>query len=170
MGAWGVTARESDTGLNYLGIVEDRIFKKSGYKYFNVKEITELLSRYIIDEVKTINKGCPEENMDDYVQVAFPYRYGNAVILISECLVEYFDNGELALDFYKAGEKEPSVIKITDFIYTRDDLSHLLSELQNMLNPNHGLYVAWKDSDYFDEWQSHIKALSDNLKNQMKIA
>ena len=167
MGAWGVTARQSDTGLDYLSLVQDRHLQEADYQYFDVRAIVDFLKAYIFDGIVRYNAGCSDEEMETYIEANFPYRYGHAVLLIAECLADYFDTGELAVDLYNDGADEPQVMKISKFIYTGDDLRHLLGELQGILKPDHDLYDAWKDSDSFDEWQTHVQALCDKLQSRM---
>lgn len=168
MGAWGVTARESDTGLDYLAIVEKQHFEKNGYSYFEVKEVMEFLHSFILDGIKRENKGCPDEDMELYIQSAFPYRYGHAVILIAECLADYIDNGVLEVDRYVAGADEPQVMRIANFVYTKDDLRRLLSDLQSILQADHDLYEVWRESNSFDEWQAHMNTLRGKLEQHIE--
>ena len=37
------------------------------------------------------------------------------------------------------------------------------------IDSNHAIYSSWKDSDYFDEWLSHVNLLCKSLKNQIDI-
>lgn len=86
-----------------------------------------------------------------HMSVTFPYRYNHAVMLIAECLADCFCTGEL----------------LTEFIFTAADLSNLLADQQNLLDPKDDLYSSWEESDYFDDWQSHVKMLCESLKKQI---
>lgn len=52
MGAWGVTMRESDYGLDLLELIRDSLLVGIDYKYLNVAEAIELLRKHILDEIK----------------------------------------------------------------------------------------------------------------------
>ena len=50
MGSWGVTAHESDCGLDLRFIIADKYLKKLNNKCFAIKDALELLRAHIIDE------------------------------------------------------------------------------------------------------------------------
>ena len=52
MGSCGVTERESDYGLDLLGMVVDQKLKEIDFEYFNLPEIKEFLKQAILDEIE----------------------------------------------------------------------------------------------------------------------
>ena len=54
-------------------------------------------------------------------------------MLIAECINDYFFNGELVVNIYDAGETGKSQRRITEFVFTADDLNKLLADLINLL-------------------------------------
>ena len=170
MGSWGVKAMQSDFGLDLLIIVEERYLQGVKFKTFHVKHITELLRAYIIDEFTKESYGWESEYIDFFYSYTFPYRYDEMIILIAECLTEYLSTGRFAINIFEKGSNNPRRKKITEFIFTDDDLNCLLTNLRNVLNPECGLYESWKDSKSFDEWQAHIKGLIASIEKQVKQA
>ena len=86
MGAWGITMRQSDYGLDLLGIV--------------------------VKDIKRTNRGCPPEELDYYINANFPQGFTQAALLIAECLADYYRTGELIVTEY-VGEKYDPVCKCT---------------------------------------------------------
>ena len=50
MGAWGVTMRESDYGLDLLASIEDRQLKAVDFSTFNVADALEVIKADIMEE------------------------------------------------------------------------------------------------------------------------
>jgi hypothetical protein len=95
MGCWGVKATECDCGLDLLyGAITSNLLKKN-FKQFNVKELMAVSKKHIIDGIKEENKGCSKADMEMYIDSNFPYSYDHAVMLMAECLVDFFNNGEV---------------------------------------------------------------------------
>lgn len=165
MGAWGIKATECDYGLDMLDSDVISFLQKSDFR-FNVKEIKEVLTKSIIDEIRYTNRGCPVKMMELFIQGTYPYRYDIAVLLIAECLTDYFSNGELILDIYERNNA-PYQRKVSEFIYTGDDLKCLLDELKALLDPKRDTYQSWKDSHSFQNWQEHITSLCNALEKHL---
>ena len=66
MGAWGITMRESDYGLDLLGTVVKAQLKQTDFSVFHVTEAIELLRQDILEEIKRANRSCPPEKLDYY--------------------------------------------------------------------------------------------------------
>ena len=66
MGAWGITMRESDYGLDLLGTVVKAQLKQTDFSDFHVTEAIELLRQDILEEIKRANRSCPPEKLDYY--------------------------------------------------------------------------------------------------------
>jgi hypothetical protein len=154
-----VQAHKSDCGLDLLAVADEKYLRGVKYKTFHVRHITELLRTYIINEFAKESYGWGAEYIDFFYDYTLPYNFAHAVMLVAECFTEYRQKGKYALYDYKAKEDQ----WITEFIFTDADLEFLRTELQSILNPEHGLHESWKDSEIFDEWQSHIQMLCDTL-------
>ena len=161
MGAWGITARESDSGLDTLAIIEVKCLKPIGFKYFDVKGICDFLMDYFTKGFLKENEGYIKEgeNYQEYLDDYLSRRYPCAVMLIAECLTEHSQNGVFIIEDYD----ENVEMRITEFIYTDSVLDELLDELHKMLDPGHIEYKSWiKDADR-KKWLSHIKTLCDSI-------
>ena len=170
MGSWGVKAMESDYGLDLLIIAEKRYLQGVKFKNFHVKHITELLRAYIVDEFVQESNGWEAQYIDFFYDYTFPYHYDEAVMLVAECLNDYFRNGKFRMEIFEEGKDKPTRKTISEFIFTANDLNKLLADLKNILDPTRGLYESWKESQSFDEWQAHIKMLCESIENQIKQA
>ncbi len=166
MGAWGVKAIESDYGLDLLALVEERYLRERNYERFSVCEVMVFLKEHITQQIRHTNRGASDEAMLEYIEYNFPGCYDQAVVLMAELLVKYFERGNIVLDVYERG-KEPISKTITNMICSGDDLNGLLTDLQTVLDPDRDLYRSWESGDYFHEWQAHVQALCDDLKNQI---
>jgi hypothetical protein len=167
MGAWGVKATESDYGLNLLDVIEERYLRERNYERFDVGEIVELLKTHITEQIRKDNREAPQEDIEFYVGINFPGSYDQAVLLVSELLAGFFSRGKIVIDVYENGKSEPTRKKISNVIYTQDNLSALLTDLQTVLSPDRALYRSWEESEYFHKWRSHIQRLSNSLQNQI---
>lgn len=161
MGSRGVTARESDCGLDYLIIATEKCLKPINFKYFDVKDIMDTLKNHITDAVRREHISYLEdkEDVQEYIDANLPQKLDAVVLLIAECLSKYHQNGEFILYDYEANTER----KITEFIYTDNILDDLLKALNEMLGPEHWEYKSWiRDSDR-KEWISHMKMMCDSL-------
>jgi len=161
MGAWGITARASDTGLDTLAIIEEKCLKPINFKHFDVKGICDFLIDYFTKGFLKENEGYIKEGedyqeyLDDYLSRRFPY----AVILIAECLTEYSQNGVFLIEDYNAKIE----MRITEFIYTDSVLDELLEKLYEMIDPEHHMCKAWFEDADREAWKSHLKSLCDSI-------
>ena len=163
MGSWGIRAHESDYGLDLLAVTEERYLRGIGYKNFHIRHITELLRANIVDEFVKESNGWESHYIDFFYEYTLPYHFAEAVILVAECFAEYCISGKYHIHDYKA-EKER---RISNFIFTDEDLKYLLKELQSILEPKHAFCKSWCESDSFGKWQSHIKTLCNFLSEAM---
>jgi hypothetical protein len=141
MGAWGVKATESDYGLDLMAVIEERYLRKRNYEQFNVSEVVAFVKEHIIEQIRYVNRGASEKAMLGYIEFNFPGQYDQAVILIAEQLADYFEGGHIDIEVYERG-KEPTIKAITNVIYTSEDLSSLLADLQSVLDPSSSQYCA----------------------------
>jgi len=161
MGAWGITAHESDAGLDALAIIEKKCLKPINFKYFDVKSICDYLVDYFTKGFLKENEGYIkdgedyQEYLDDYLSRRYPY----AVILIAECLAEYSQNGVFIIEDYDTKTET----RITELIYTDSVLAELLEELHKMLDPEHDMYKAWFEDAVREAWKSRMTILCDSV-------
>jgi hypothetical protein len=163
VGSWGVSAHESDYGLDLLAVVTDKHLREVNYKHFGIREATELLKTHIVaefnrengDVFKEIGSEKAQEYIDYFNEYTFPYHYAYAVMLVAECFAEYIKEGNLTV--YDYGAKKDRTIFV--FMYNTDELNAFLTELRAILNPEHVLYVSWKESKSFDKWKAFMEKL-----------
>jgi len=161
MGSWGVSARESDTGLDYLALIKKNCLKPIDFKYFDVHAALEMLRNHIISGIKKENKRSLSKNLIwEYIDYNFPHSYNYAVLLVAECLAEYLKKGEFVIEDYESKTER----KITEFIFTDSDLYELLKELYEMSNPNHNFTKSWFEEETRKKSQAHIEKLCKTLK------
>jgi len=162
VGSWGVTARQSDRGLDYLDLIVSRCLKPINFKNFDVNAILEMLRNHIIGVIRKEEEPYMENKADvwEYIACNVPKSYNYVVLLVAEILVEYFQKGEVMFHDYDTDKK----MKITEFIFTDSDLYELLKELEEMLNPKHEMSTSWFEPETLNEWQSHVNMLCDCLK------
>ena len=72
MGAWGITMRESDYGLDLLSVIVEEQLKPVQFAYFDAANAIALLRQYILNEIKHCNRGCSPEELDYYIKINFP--------------------------------------------------------------------------------------------------
>lgn len=163
MGDWGVTARQSDSGLDYLHVAIEKCLKPINFNYFDVKYIMETLENHIIEKIRQENEPYVEdkERIQEYIDANFPHEYNTVILLVSECLTEYHLKGKITLYDYEV-ETDREIFK---FIYTDDVLDELFEKLHEMLDPEHWLYKAWFEDETREEWLSHMKEMCDSLSS-----
>ena len=161
MGAWGVTARQCDYGLDTLALIEKECLKPIGFRHFDVKCILEHCKNHIINEVIRENAPYTQEGEDiqEYIDDALSRKYDTAIMLVVECLADYFQTGVFRIRDYEANTE----MEITTFIFTDNLLDELYNELQKMLDPKHSQYKSWIGDDTLQKWKLHMKFLCDSL-------
>ncbi len=164
MGAWGITMRQSDYGLDLLGTIVDTQLKQVDFADFNVAEALEVIKADIMEEIRLANCGCSAKQLVQYFGVTFPERFTQGALLIAECLADYYRTGELAVTEYVGEKYDPVEHHIKDFTITSSDLQSLLEELQSVQNPEHWLYQSWRDEATYQQWQTHIQSVYQTLK------
>jgi len=165
MGAWGITMRQSDYGLDLLGIVVETQLKKENFSTFTVAEAMDVLRQDILKDIKRTNRGCPPEELDYYINANFPQGFTQAALLIAECLADYYRTGELIVTEYVGEKYDPVDHHIRAFVVTPADLKVLLDELESVQNPEHELYQSWFGEDTRQKWLAHIRAVYQTLKD-----
>jgi hypothetical protein len=166
MGAWGFAAKESDRGLDTLGLIEANCLKPIGFKHFDVKGISNYLNDYFTKGFLKENEGYIKEGEDyqEYLDDYLSRRRPNAVILIAECLTEYSKNGAFIIHDYD----EQVEMRITEFIYTDIVLDEMLDELKKMLDPEHFEYKSWFEDADRKKWIAHMEMMCASIESLKK--
>lgn len=164
MGAWGITMRESDYGLDLLSIIIEEQLKPVQFEYLDAAKAIELLRRNILDEVKQCNVGCSPEEVDYYIEMNYPRNFTQAALLIAECLGEYYRTGDLVVYEYIGITYEPQERHIKQALVTGETLSILLEEVQRVQDPDYEMYQSWIREETRQEWLAHIRALQELLE------
>jgi len=161
MGAWGVTARESDNGLDTLALIEVKCLKPKAFKHFDVKAILDFCRNNIIEGIKKEEEPWLREDDDiqEYIDANLPHRYDGVIKLVALCLTEYSQNGVFLIEDYEAKAE----IRITEFIYTDSVLDEILDELKDMLDPEHFEYTSWFEDADRQVWIAHMKMMCDSI-------
>lgn len=159
MGEWGVTMRQSDYGLDLLDLIIDKQLRKIDFNCFHVLEAIELLRLKILDEIKKENRGGTQEELDFYIELNFQRDFEQAVLLVAECLTDYYEHGELVVHDFSQKNEGQSERHIREFIVTDEDLRLLLTEARNALSPESELRKSWEESEHFEEWQAYVNVI-----------
>ena len=132
MGSWGITMRESDYGLDLLGVIVGTQLKAAGFSSFSVAEALEVIKADIMEEIRRANRGCSAEDLVFYFSENFPRNFTQGALLIAECLADYYRTGDLVVYEYVGKNYDPVEHHIKDFVVTETDLKLLLDELQRV--------------------------------------
>lgn len=163
MGAWGITMRESDYGLDLLGTVVKAQLKQTDFSVFHVTEAIELLRQDILEEIKRANRGCPPEKLGYYINANFPRDFTHAALLIAECLADYYRTGDLIVTEYVGESYTPVDHHIKNFVVSEGDLKTLPDELRKVQDPEHELYQSWFKEETRQESRSVLISFKDSV-------
>ena len=164
MGSWGITMRESDYGLDLLGVIVGTQLKAAGFSSFSVTDALEVIKADIMEEIRRANRGCSAEDLVFYFSENFPRNFTQGALLIAECLADYYRTGDLVVYEYVGKNYDPVEHHIKDFVVTETDLKLLLDELQSVQDPEHWLYQSWFEDEARKEWLTHIQSVYQTLK------
>ncbi len=167
MGAWGITERESDEGLDNLDLITVEQLQENGFAFFDVEKALALLRHQILGQIELANRGCPPEKLGFYVSQSYPRAFTHAALLLAECVGDYYRSGELIVDEYirESDQYKPRAIK--KFIIKNAELQVLLQELQRVQNPRHEIYRSWSDEETRQRWLAHIQSLYQTLREHL---
>ena len=167
MGSWGIFERQSDYGLDLLETIVATQLTAADFDYFHVAGALETVKADIMEEIGLADRGGSAENLVLYFSEHFPRSFTHGVLLIAECLVDYYRTGELVVTEYTGERYTPVDHHIKEFIVSANDLNALLSELQKVQDPEHPIYRSWIQEETRQEWLEHIRAeyqiLSEHL-------
>ena len=94
MGTWGILERQSDNGLDMLGLIVTEQLRKLDFATFNVAEAIRLLNENTQNEIEKYQKKLPPESAKLYINESLMHDFTHAAVLVAECLAEYYQTGE----------------------------------------------------------------------------
>ena len=164
MGSWGITMRQSDCGLDLLGIIVEEHLKKVDFATFNVRDALAVLRQNIQNEIDQYSQQQrPPELKKSYMET-LSHDFTHAALLIAECLADYYQTGELIVFDYVGENYDPVKYHVKSFIVTETDLQPLLAELESVQNPEHWKYQGWASEAILQQWLKHIQSVCQILK------
>ena len=167
MGAWGITVRQSDDGLDLLDTIVAGQLRKVDFSAFNVSEAIVLLNQTIQEEIEQYRQKPPSKITDSYISETLMHNFTNAAILVAECLYDYYQTGELVVYDYVGENYDPVEYHIKNFIVKGDDLPPLLAELESVQSPEHWKYQGWVSEKILRQWLKHIRAVQQSLEKNL---
>ena len=167
MGAWGITVRQSDDGLDLLDTIVAEQLRKVNFAAFNVSEAVTLLKQNIQEEIEQYKQKPPSKTTDFYISETLMHNFTNAALLVAECLYDYYQTGELVVYDYVGENYDPVRHQIKNFIVTKTDLQPLLVELENVQTPDHWKYQGWASEEILKQWLLHIQSVYQTLKEHL---
>ena len=164
MGAWGITMRESDGGLDLLRTIVEEHLKKVEFSTFSVAEAIEIVKADGLEEIRKANRGTSAADLIFYISENFPRLFTVGALLIAECLADYYRTGELTVTEYIGKSKDPVDHHIKEFVVTPADLKILLDELLSVQKPEHEFYQGWFEEETRQRWLAYIRSIQQTLK------
>ena len=167
MGAWGITVRQSDDGLDLLDTIVAEQLRNVNFTVFNVSEAITLLNQTIQEEIEQYKQKPPSKITDFYISETLMHDFINAALLVAECLYDYYQTGELVVYDYIGENYDPVEYHIKNFIVTEDDLPPLLAELESVQSPEHWKYQEWASEQILRQWLEHIRSVQQSLEKNL---
>lgn len=164
MGAWGITMRESDYGLDLLSVIVEEQLKPVQFAYFDAAKAIAILRQYILEEIKNCNRGCSQEDLAFYTEINFPRAFTQTSLLIAECLGEYYHTGDLIVYEYMEETCQLQERHVKQILVADEALSILLEEIKRVQDPDHEIYQSWIREETRQAWLAHIRALQKTLE------
>ena len=164
MGAWGITVRQSDDGLDLLDTIVIEQLRKVEFAAFNVSKAIALLNQTIQEEIEQYRQKPPSKITDFYISETLMHNFTNAALLVAECLYDYYQTGELVVYDYIGENYDPVEYHIKNFIVTGNDLLSLLAELKSVQSPEHWKHQGWASEEILRQWLEHIRAVQQSLE------
>ena len=100
MGSWGITMRESDYGLDLLDTIVATQLKAADFSIFNVADTLEVIKADIMEEIRKANRGSSAVELVFYFSECFSQNFTHGVLLLAECLADYYRTGDLIVTEY----------------------------------------------------------------------
>ena len=167
MGAWGITERESDYGLDLLGTIVAKQLKAVDFATFNVMDALEIIKADIMEEIRKANRGYSAEDLVFYFGISFPQNFTHGALLIAECLADYYRTGELIVTEYVGENYDPVDHHIKEITVTNAELKILLDELRKVQDPEHEVYQSWFEDSDCEKWLAHIQSVQQSLEKNL---
>ena len=167
MGAWGITVRQSDDGLDLLDTIVMEQLRKVNFAVFNVSEAITLLNQTIQEEIEQYKQKPPSKTTDFYISNSLMHNFTNAAILVAECLYDYYQTGELVVYDYVGELYDPIEYHIKNLVVTGNDLLSLLAELESVQSPEHWKYQGWVSKQILRQWLEHIQSVQQSLEKNL---
>ena len=167
MGAWGITVRQSDDGLDLLDTIVAEQLRNVNFTVFNVSEAITLLNQTIQEEIEQYKQKLPSKITDFYISETLMHDFINAALLVAECLYDYYQTGELVVYDYIGENYDPVEYHIKNFIVTGNDLPPLLAELESVQSPEHWKYQGWASEQILRQWLEHIQSVQQSLEKNL---
>jgi len=86
MGAWGITMRQSDYGLDLPGNIVDTKPKEAVFATFNMADALKVINADIMEEIRQANRGCSAENWVFYFSEKLPHNFMQGAFQIAVLL------------------------------------------------------------------------------------
>ena len=153
MGAWGIKALESDSGLDVIDLLEAN---------YNGKY--ELL----LSEIITL---CLKEEFLSKDENDIDFFYDNTSIALAELIVMFKKDGEFD---YDNEDDKISLRKKKSFRTDKSSIEFILKNLIDIKNEKpdedgEREYVElWKESDSYNDWKNHLESIIVELSNEVK--
>lgn len=163
MGAWGITERQSDHGMELLDIIISYQLRKVNFATFNVSEASELLRQDTLNEIEQYKQRKRPSELSKFYLETLTQTFTHSAVLLAECLADYYQTGERIVYDYVGENDDPVEHRIKNFIVTSDDLKSLLEVLQKVQSPEHWLYQLWAGEKIRQRWLTHIQAVYQTL-------
>lgn len=152
MGAWGIKALESDTGLDVVDLVggmqeEGRVLR---------------LSHILADLTKAGMLSASFEDID--------YLYDNTAMAVAELYIQFREEGQLS---YEHEEPERSLAEVKKFIADAASLQYLhrmLCDIRDEVKDDSGereIVELWREADW-EEWRAHLLSLIAQLASYLE--
>ena len=167
MGAWGITVRQSDDGLDLLDTIVAEQLRNVNFTVFNVSEAITLLNQTIQEEIEQYKQKPPSKITDFYISETLMHDFINEALLVAECLYDLYQTGALVVYDYIGENYDPVEYHIKNFIVTKADLQPLLAELENVQTPDHWKYQGWASEEILKQWLLHIQSVYQTLKEHL---
>jgi len=163
MGAWGVKALESDTGLDFIIDLEDYIKDKLDEQNKTSLTLSEVIT--LARETDWLNQNDDDCDCDD-----LDYTYDSTAMTIAETYLNYHRGSEQ--EAYLDEEETIHLWRdcVQNFSADKASLSYLLQHLSAMQQnqTNEREYVElWRESSSWNEWSAHLSTLITDVKNEI---
>ena len=164
MGAWGIKSRESDRGLDLLNEIIDTLFVPNGFQTFDVQQVINLARKICKKALGTTF--APGNRMNHLPALRYNWAviFDNALLLIAECAVEFYQTGKLYVDQYDGETQEFIAKAIPEMRITRRSLERLLRALQKVQDPRHPKFDSWLKDETRERWLLYIRSLYAELE------